>query len=289
MDGTGAGQSRRPPEQKLEASRCQWQAPETEAALYRKRMLAKVGGDTSRAIAFSDDELEEFIAHAKGLGFATADIEAILSVKLRKPKVECETLMEVADCLADKHSDTRIRFKDGWDFMKAYRAAQEAMLQGNALEPEAYLDAGYIASHEQAFHGECSYLLPADLHKRFIIDEDNEYPELGYLGALYVSASAEIDRVLEEADGDIAVIEKLLGFEPRWWQNRGGLWRVDILSPETKGLRIPNGNEASANAFWTPGAFTSGGTMEAVLDQVPKTEENYRAKQVVFEHSSSIN
>lgn len=289
MDGTGTGQSRRAPEQKLEASRCQWQAAETEAALYRKRMLAKVGGDTSRAIAFSDDELGELITHTKALGFSQPDIEAILIVKLRKPNVACETLMEVADCLAQKRGDKRIGFKEGWDFMKAYRAGQEAMLQGNVLEPEVYLNADYIESHRKNFSGKASYLIPADLCELFVIDKKREYPHLGYLGALYVSTSSEIDRVLAEAEEDIAIIEKLLGFSVGCWQNRGGIFRVDIDSPETKGLRIPNGNEASANAFWTPGAFTSGGTMEAVLDQVPKTEGNYRVQQVVFEDSPSIN
>jgi hypothetical protein len=298
LDGTDGGLTRRAPALTMEASRGRqgyWSAttgrdraelpqaePDGEVADYRARMLAKVRDDQSRAIAFTDAELADFISHAKGLGFGQADIEAILSVKVRKPGVECETLMDVAHCLAKKREDERIRFKEGWDFMRAYREAQDTMLKGNALEANAYLDAEYIESHRKAFSGKASYLIHGENHELYIVDKKGDYPELGYKGALYVSTAAEIDRVLKEANGDISVVEHLLGFSPGWLQRKKGIWRVDVNSPETKGLEIPNGFEASANEWWTPGAITSGGAMEAVLDQVPKSEANFSSRQVIF-------
>jgi hypothetical protein len=39
---------------------------------------------------------------------------------------------------------------------------------------------------------------------------------------------------------------------------------------------MPSGNEAGANNFYTPGGFTSGGTPEAVVNNIPNTDE-YRS------------
>ena len=43
--------------------------------------------------------------------------------------------------------------------------------------------------------------------------------------------------------------------------------RIDIAEPT--GLRMPNSNEVGANEFWLPGGYTSGGIIEATIDQVP--------------------
>jgi hypothetical protein len=252
-----------------------------KAKAYRARMLEKVGNDPERGINFTDEELEGFIAHAEGLGFSQEDVEAILAVKVRKPKVVAATLKEVAHCLAKKRTEKRIRFKDGWDFMRAYREAQNSMLAGQPLYPEVYLAEDYVQEHVQTFSGMASYLLPADKFDYFVNPDTTSNANLGYNGALYVSSVAEIDRVLASAQGDIALVERLLGITPGKWQGQHGIWRVDIDSPESKGLRIPNGFEASANEFWTPGALTSGGTMEAVLDEVPRTKANHSFKRVI--------
>jgi hypothetical protein len=302
-EGSGAGQSRRPPPLMLEAAPVQqkdWRTTQPKdqeatvdqhpkasleetpkAKAYRTRMLEKVGNDPERGINFTDEELEGFIAHAEGLGFSQEDVEAILAVKVRKPDVECETLTQVADCLAKKREDKRIRFKEGWNFMRAYREAQAMMLTGNALSPEVYLSEEFVREHVQTFSGIASYLLPGLRFDDFVNPEKSDKKNLGYNGALYVSSAIEIDRVLATAAGDIAIVERMLGIKPGNWQGKQGLWRVDILNPENKGLRIPDGFEASANEFWTPGALTSGGTLEAVLDEVPRQKVNHTYKQVI--------
>jgi hypothetical protein len=244
-------------------------------------MLEKVGNDPERGINFTDEELEGFIAHAEGLGFSQEDVEAILAVKVRKPGVSAETLIEVTDCLAKKRTEKRIRFKEGWDFMRAYREAQSSMLSGKPLQPEVYLAEDYLQEHVRTFSGMASYLLPGEFYDKFVNLEITDKVNLGRNGALYVSSASEIDRVLAIAQGDIAIVERLLGIPSGNWQGRDGLWRVDILNPESKGLRIPDGFEVSANEFWTPGALTSGGTMEAVLDEVPITDANRKVDHVI--------
>lgn len=300
MDGTGSAQSRRPPALTLEASRDRqgsWNTtpdrdqavqaePDGEVAGYRARMLAKVSGDQGRAIAFTDAELADFLSHAKGLGFGQADIEAILAVKVRKPGVKCHGLKRVADCLFQKLSNKNILFKEGWDFMRAYREAQETMLQGGVLAPATYLDEDYMDMHKKAFSEMASYLVTGENYELYVLDKDEKTPNLGYKGALYISTVAEIDRILEEAQGNIATLELNLGIPAGWWQGKQGIWRIDVHEPENKLLRIPDGSEATANEFWTPGGMTSGGALEAVVGEVPKVKGvTYSAKQVIFEES----
>lgn len=140
--------------------------------------------------------------------------------------------------------------------------------------------------HKAAFSEHASYLITEKNYSEFIEDKRGKYPNLGYKGALYISTSAEIDRILAEAGGSIVEIERQLGITPKSWQGQGGLWRVDVIRPEEHLLRIPTGAEASANEFWTPGGFTSGGTMEAVVNPVRKEKGvTYNAEKVVFDDS----
>lgn len=296
MDGTDGAQSRRAPSLKLEASRDRLGSgnmppdqdravqaePDGEIAAYRARMLGKVGGDQNRAIAFTDAELTDFLRHAKGLGFGQEDIEAILAVKVRKPGVEYETLIDVANYVAKKREAKCIGFKEGWDFMKAYRAAQDAMLAGSELLPNAYLDESYISGQFEEFSGKASYLLPGEFFDLYVNPDITDKENLGYSGALYVSSPAEIDRILQEANGDISKVEIALGIQPGKWQGLDGIWRVDIIKPESKGMRFSVGNEKSANPYWTPGGVTSGGTKEMVLDEVPRIPENHQYTKVIF-------
>jgi hypothetical protein len=305
----GAGQSRRPPALMLEASPAKqkdWRTTKTQdreapelfpkacpdetrrAKAYRARMLEKVANDPERSVNFTDEELESFIAHAEGLGFGQEDIEAILSVKVRKPGVECVTLMDVANCILKKRDMEWDIFENGWDFMRAYREAQDVMLSGGVLAPETYLSQEYLDMHKESFSNFASYLITTENYIKYIVDEEQRTPNLGFKGALYISTVGEIDRILAEAGNDIGQIERNLGITSGAWQGKGGLWRVDLIKPEEHLLRMPTGAEASANEYWTPGGFTSGGTLEAVVAEVPKEKGvTYDAEQVVFENNSN--
>ena len=93
-------------------------------------------------------------------------------------------------------------------------------------------------------------------------------------GGTFVMPKAQADDIIRQANGDVKMLEKLLGLRP------GDLGaspvRVDI--PEPKGLRLPSGNELGANEYWVPGGRTSGGIREATIDPVPKGE--YSIKKV---------
>lgn len=75
--------------------------------------------------------------------------------------------------------------------------------------------------------------------------------------------------MIKQANGDIQVLEQLLGFDLGDLGNAPV--RIDISKPH--GLRMPTGNERGANPYWIPGGYTSGGIPEAVIDQVQP--ENY--------------
>ena len=90
---------------------------------------------------------------------------------------------------------------------------------------------------------------------------------MGHKGGIFVLSEVELTKIIKEADGDIAKIEKALGFD------QGSLGTdpvvVKFLSPT--GLRMPDGNELGANRdYWIPGGFTSGGIKEAVIDMAPE-------------------
>ncbi len=68
-------------------------------------------------------------------------------------------------------------------------------------------------------------------------------------GSMFVSTSANIDRVLSECNGDISKLEESLGF-PQGHFGDGPVIRVDINNPEEHGLRIANGREPGANEYY---------------------------------------
>ena len=251
------------------------------ATRMRTRMLAKVGGDVSRPLKFTDAELAEFLEHAGGLGFGEEDIEAMLSMKVRIDErnarwvLRLDTMQKVAESLAAKSQSHQIAFREGWDFMRAYREAQEKMIkEGKGLDPKEYLEDWYINERLKDFEENPSYLLTGKAYDDRVAPED--VSELGRPSGQYLSTSEEINRILEKAKGDISIVEQELGIGAGEWQDKGGLYRIDVLQPQTLELRLPDGFEAAANEFWHPGGFTAGGAKEAVVNPIPKNAENFR-------------
>lgn len=90
------------------------------------------------------------------------------------------------------------------------------------------------------------------------------YGTLGPPGGFVMPAS-EFRRVMDEAKGNLSVVEDRLGL------TRGTLKSDDTLiafvaRKDATGLRVPSGNEGGANDNWLPGGITSGGVGEAVMD-----------------------
>ncbi|MCA2009700.1 hypothetical protein [Tritonibacter mobilis] len=75
----------------------------------------------------------------------------------------------------------------------------------------------------------------------------------------------EFERMIQDARGDLSIIEKELGFDPGHLTS--GKYQPVLIDPDDfSGLRVPTGNEGGANEFWLPGGYTSGGMPEAVMD-----------------------
>jgi len=120
-------------------------------------------------------------------------------------------------------------------------------------EPSAYLSQVYIASHLAQFKDgvtRISALAPSG--------------SVGRLDGTFVMPKAVADKLIAQADGDIAKFEQLLGLASGYL----GISPVRIDIPCPSGLRMPSGNEVSANSQWLPGGYTSGGIPEAIIDQV---------------------
>lgn len=106
---------------------------------------------------------------------------------------------------------------------------------GSALVPNATYD-DYMCGHENI---------------GFPVNGNN--PQ----GSMYIMPSEELDRILNEANGDISEIEKKLGL-PEGHFGDGSIIRVDINDLEEKGLRVANGYESGANEFWNTKADLNG-------------------------------
>jgi hypothetical protein len=255
---------------KQEAVPLSQQVEEIQASL-----LARVGGDLERAIKFTEAEITEFVAHSQGLGFGRADIEAMLIVKMRKHWVDLSGMKKVAQSISEKLKVPNIVFKQGWDFMKAYREAQYLMLRGERLSPSTYLDDAFMESHLGQFDDGASYLVTGKNYEKFV--EGKEFA--GFPDGQFVSSRNLIDDILVEANGSVAIVEKRLAIPEGLWQDKEGLYRLDIENPKALGVRFPDGAEMGANEFWHPGGLTADGTAEAFVNQIPK--DSYKATKVI--------
>lgn len=140
--------------------------------------------------------------------------------------------------------------------------------KGERPDPSAYLDKKYICRHLKEFRSGVSFVMGLDNYvmfvvaRKFIGREDN---------SCFVMPKTVCDDIAKAANGNLAVYEQTLGFEPGYFRGHGGLVRIDVLDVDDLHIRIPSGNEAGANAWWLPGGYTSGGVPEAVSDLIPKS------------------
>ena len=137
--------------------------------------------------------------------------------------------------------------------------------RGQRPDPSYYLSQNYIQNHIRYFRDGVTKFYPAKPN----------YPEIGPPEGVYVMPTWLADVILEEANGDIRLLEKRIGYAP------GSLGenpiRIDCKTP--KNIRLPSGNEPGANSLWIPGGFTSDGLMEAVVDQLRPGE--YTIREVI--------
>jgi len=125
--------------------------------------------------------------------------------------------------------------------------------QGQRPNPSTYLPQEYIDQHLDMFRGGAT---------KFYAKAPSG--TVGPPTGTYVMPSSVADDLLRRADGDVRVLEELLGLEHGYLGDTPV--RIDVLDPH--GLRMPTGNERGVNDYWLPGGYTSGGIPEAVVDQI---------------------
>jgi len=136
--------------------------------------------------------------------------------------------------------------------------------------PSTYLDSSYITKHLSQFDNGGSYVMTRRQYENFVEGR----PLLGREdNSLYIVPKEYMDSIATSANGNISVFEKRLGFSEGYFQDGGGLVRIDIKDPKGYNLRMATGNEAGANDFYTPGGFTSGGSPEAVVNNIPNADD----------------
>lgn len=169
-------------------------------------------------------------------------------------------LLLMVGVFTELEAQPKIGFKKGWD--------QERVLEiekGQRPDPSVYLKKCYIKKHLKAFDekaGGSGYFVTQATLQKYGCDL------LGRSDGQFVLPFEDALTLLDKTGGDIAKIEEALGVPAGAWDGQP-LLLIQIPTPEALNLRIPSGNEASANEFWLPGGFTSGGEAEAIVDPVP--------------------
>lgn len=101
-------------------------------------------------------------------------------------------------------------------------------------------------------------------------------------GTQFVLPKNEVDNVLNNAGGDLAKLEKELGYNIGSWED-GDYIIMYVNNPKKYNISLPSGNEMGANDNWIPGGYTSGGIPEAVVYDLDNTpEEVYFSEPIKF-------
>ncbi|QJD85852.1 RHS repeat protein [Cohnella herbarum] len=126
--------------------------------------------------------------------------------------------------------------------------------KGLRPNPSTYLSKEYIDSHLAMFEGGVTK-----------IQWGAPTRPLGPPTGTFIMPKSVADDLIAKSGGDVSKLEELLSLDPGTLGSSPV--RVDI--PKPTGLRMPDGNEVGANSQWIPGGYTSGGIIEATIDQVP--------------------
>jgi hypothetical protein len=150
--------------------------------------------------------------------------------------------MNSSDDLADA-------WKNGWTKEQVL-----AIPKGSRPNPNVYLKQEYIDNHLAKFDGGVVKISPS-----------NPTGNVGPPSGTFVLPKQLADDLITQAGGDVGKLEEFLGLDAGYLGTNP--YRIDILNPT--GLRMSTGNELGANSFWLPGGKTSGGILEATVDQIP--------------------
>jgi len=122
-----------------------------------------------------------------------------------------------------------------------------------------------IASHLEHFREGGSYVLTEAQYRRYV----NGKSVVGDPTGQFIVPTSDMDKIFKIANGDVSVIEKMVGHKPGHFAAGGGLVRIDVKNPLLHNARFPSGLERGANEYFRWGGYTSGGVREAVIDPFP--------------------
>lgn len=139
-------------------------------------------------------------------------------------------------------------------------------------DPKKYLSPKAIEAHLKKFEeeGVAKIISKEQLRKA----EEKYGGAIGPEGGQYATSKVIADKAIKSSNGSPRELEKRLGLS----EGELGEDPVIIKPKKISFLKFPRGNELGANENWGPGAFTSGGVPEVVVNQFAPGE--YTVKKV---------
>ena len=153
--------------------------------------------------------------------------------------------------------------KDGWTIERVL-----AKPHGERELATVYMTEVYNIAHLKKFEEGAAFICP-----RKIIKDYGDM--LGYSDGVYVTTTKKMDEMLARTQGDMTKIETELAVPPGRWSSQD-MCVVYVPKPKDLGLRMPSGNEYGANEFFKPGGYTANGTIEAVINPIPKGQYSFK-------------
>lgn len=98
----------------------------------------------------------------------------------------------------------------------------------------------YINNHIEKFKEGGPYLISRDVYEAWV-EDPIMHPQLGRPKELFITTANEIDNALISSNGDLAKLEKVLGFDSGTFSKHGGVVRIDIDNPLEYEIRLPSG------------------------------------------------
>lgn len=147
------------------------------------------------------------------------------------------------------------------------------IVKGNRPKPETYMTQEQIDSHLDQFRDGGAFVMTRDQYEAYVEGRKTiGFPD----NSQYMTSKEYMDSIESKASGDLSVYEKELGFDPGYFDDGGGMVRIDVFSPHKYNARIPSGNEMGTNSHFTPGGYTAGGAPECVTNNIPNNDKHRR-------------
>lgn len=111
-----------------------------------------------------------------------------------------------------------------------------------------------------------SYLVPRSIYENWVAGKD----VVGRGDGQFMTSKSAMDRLLQEANGDMSIVKQRLGIPQNQWNEP--LVRVDVMNPLLHNARLPSGLNSGVNSQFQWGGYTSGGMPELITNPIPKSD-----------------